>query len=134
MNRLQATTFLLLMVLAALAPEAQAATNVSSESSGGDCYGYYHQTVLQVLTLGNGVGAGDVEVWSQQPGCGAARSPTQVLQWVGRAVGPVAIGTAAVTPTWTFSGVSGCTISTPVVITDNLAAVLGTSATATVTM
>lgn len=73
----------------------------------GQCDLYHHQAVAAVVGL---VTAGDNEAWSTTPGCGTARSPTQVLQWVGQYSGPVILAVGA-SITWSGTLFSGCTIS-----------------------
>lgn len=122
---------LFLFAIAALVPVVNGANAVGGggESSGGDCTGYYHQAVVQVLPV---IGGGDIEVWSAIPNCNNAHSNTQVFQWAGRMTGPIVLGVA--TATWTITGVSGCTVGTITTLNDMGAAATGVSATATITM
>lgn len=95
----------------------------------GDCDIYRHQSVTQVLGT---VNTGDNEAWANNPGCGIAKSPTEVLEWAGGYSAPVFLGVG--TAAWAGSGFGGCTLSAITATNNILASVTGGSAHATLTM
>lgn len=105
--------------------------NVSSAPSGGasDCEFYSHQTVVAVVAV---VNAGENELYSYLPGCGIARSNTQVFRWTAQWAGPIAL--VAGTITWAATTFSGCTIGAITVNQATLASVSGSTAYADITM
>lgn len=95
----------------------------------GECDVYRHQSVVAIVGV---IATGDNEVWGNIPGCGIARSSTQILTFVGEYNGPVFL--AAATVTWSSFAFSGCSLS-GFITTNNLGVGGSNSVTrATVTM
>lgn len=94
----------------------------------GQCDIYRHDDVVAIVAV---IAGGDHETWSNLPGCGVARSNTQVFQWVGQYSGPPVLAGAVLTwgPGATFVG---CTLSA--VTSVNVAGAGGTSSTSTATL
>lgn len=114
------------LILAAILPSVGA----TPSPQGSACDFYDHQAVIQVAGV---IGVGDNEVRSSRPGCGIARSPTEVFLWTAHWNGPAILG-AATTVTWTPSSFSGCTLTTPTVVNALFAAASSSGAFATLTM
>lgn len=96
----------------------------------GECDMYRHQAVAAVVGL---ITAGDNEAWSVNPGCGVARSNTQVFQWVGQYSGPIILAPGA-TIAWSASAFAGCTVSSFTTVSSMGGAGATSVSTATITM
>lgn len=115
-------------VLAMPTQAAQASLAVGGSGSGA-CDHYYHTAVAAVVGV---INAGDLEIWGGSEACGVARSTNQVITWVGRMSGPVAL--AVPTLTWSTSGFSGCTAGTPTTVNDATVITTGSATSILITM